>query len=147
MSLNASPCLAEHRGEKGRQHAIAGAVAGPVSGGRLVDPKAHHHVEVVVDQPVDHTRGAGRVVGRIAVDKHIDVGVDVGEHPPHHMPLALAALSTHLGAGSARDFSGAIPRVVVIDEDFRRRQRLAKIGNHRGDGGFLVEARHQNRNP
>ena len=121
-------------------------MAGPVGGDRLVDAKAHHHVEVVVDQRVDHARGARGVIGRIAIDQHIDVGIDIGEHAPDHMPLALAALAAHDGAGAARDIDGAVLRIVVVDENFGGRQRFAKIGNDGRDGGFLVEARHQNRN-
>ena len=101
-------CLAEHRGEEARQHPVAGAVAGPVSGDRLIDAKAHHHVEVIVDQRVDHARGARGIVGRIAIDQHVDVGIDIGEHAPDHMPLALAALAAHDGAGRARDLDGAV---------------------------------------
>ena len=84
---------------------------------------------MIVDQRIDHARGARRVIGRIAVDQHIDVGIDVGEHAPHHMALALAALAAHLGASRARDLDGAILRIVVVDEDLSRRQRTC--GNRR----------------
>ena len=102
---------------------------------------------MIVDQRVDHARRARRIIGRVAIDQHVDVGIDIGEHAPHHMALALAALAAHLGAGRARHLDGAIRRIVVVDEDLGRRQRLAKIGDHGRDRGFLVEARHQNRNP
>ena len=81
---------------------------------------------MIVDQRIDHARRARRVIGRIAIDQHVDVGIDIGEHPPHHMALALAALAAHLGAGRARDLDGAIRRIVVVDEDFGRRQRLCE---------------------
>jgi hypothetical protein len=61
--------------------------------------------------------------------------------------LPLAALAAHLRAGFARDRDGAIRRIVVVDEDFGRGQRLAKIGNDSCNRGLLIEARHQNRNP
>ena len=102
---------------------------------------------MIRQQRVDHARRAGGVVGGVAIDQHIDIGIDIGEHPPDHMTLALAAFAAHLRAGIARDRDGAIRRIVVVDEDFGRRQRFAKIGDDGGDRGFLVEARHQNRNP
>ena len=122
-------------------------MAGPIGGLGLIDAKAHHHVEMIRHQRIDHARRAGGIIGRIAIDQHVDVGIDVGEHAPDHMALALAAFAAHLGAGLARDLDGAVRRIVVVDEDFGRRQRLAKIGDHGRDRGFLVEARHQNRNP
>ena len=101
-------------------------MAGPVGGLRLVDTKAHHHVEMIRQQPLDHARRAGGIIGRIAVDQHIDVGVDIGEHPPHHMALALTAFAAYLGAGRARDLGGTVRRIVVVDENFGRRQALRK---------------------
>ena len=83
-------------------------MAGSVGGGRLIDTKPHHHVEVVVDQRVDHARGAPGIVGRVAIDQHIDVGIDIGEHAPDHMSLALAALAAHGGAGRARYLGGPV---------------------------------------
>ena len=106
-------------------------MARPIGGLDLVDAKAHHHVEMVRYQRIDHARRAGRVIGRIAVDQHVDVGVDVGEHAPDHMALALAPFAAHLGAGLARHRNGAIRRIVVVDEDLGRRQRLAKIARPR----------------
>ena len=116
----------------------------PIGGLGLIDAKAHHHIEMVGQQRIDHARRAGGVVGRVAVDQHIDIGVDIGEHAPDHMTLALAAFAAHLRAGIARDRNGAIRRIVVVDEDFGRRQRFAKIGDDGGDRSFLVETRHQN---
>jgi hypothetical protein len=63
------------------------------------------------------------------------------------MALALAAFAAHLGARLARHRGGAVRRIVVVDEDPGRRQAFAKIRYHGRDRGFLVEARHQNRNP
>src|SRR6267142_7205147 len=47
------------------------------------------------------------------------------------------------------DFRKALPTagIIVVDENLSRRQRLAEVGDHGGDRGFLIEARHQNRNP
>ena len=63
------------------------------------------------------------------------------------MALALAPLAADLGAGRARHRDGAIRRIVVIDIDLGRRQRVAETRDYAGDRGFLVEARHQNGNP
>ena len=122
-------------------------MAAPIGGLDLIDAKAHHHIETIRHQRIDHARGAGGVVGGIAVDQNIDIGVDVGEHAPDHMTLALAAFAAHLGAGLARHRHGTIRRIVVVNEYPGRWQHLAKIGNDGGDGGLLVEARHQNGNP
>ncbi len=63
------------------------------------------------------------------------------------MALALTALAAHLRAGPARDRNGAIGGIVVVDEDFGRRQRFAEIGDHGRDRGFLIEARYQDGDP
>jgi hypothetical protein len=63
------------------------------------------------------------------------------------MTLALAALAAHLCAGGPRDRNGTIGGIVIVDEDFGRRQRFTEIGDHRCDCGFLVEAWHQDGNP
>jgi hypothetical protein len=42
------------------------------------------------------------------------------------MTLALAALVAHLRAGRARNGNGAIGGIVVVDEDFGRRQRFTE---------------------
>ena len=63
------------------------------------------------------------------------------------MTLALASLATHLGAGITRDHNGAIRRIIVVNEDFGRGQRLAKIRNDGADRSFLIETRHQNGDP
>jgi len=62
-------------------------------------------------------------------------------------PFALAAFAANLRAGVARHGDGAIRRIVVVDVDFGRRQRFAKVSDHGSDRGFLVEAQYQNRNP
>ena len=72
---------------------------------------------------------------------------DIRAQHPDHMTLALAAFGAHLGAGFARDRDSAIRGVVVVDEDFSRRQRLVKIGDDFCNRRLLVEARHQNGNP
>ena len=102
---------------------------------------------MIRDQRIDHAGRAGRVIGRVAIDQDVDIRIDVGEHAPDHMALALAALAAHFGACLARDRRGAIRRVVVVDEDLRRRQRFAEIGDDGCDRGLFVEARHQNRYP
>ena len=122
-------------------------MAGPPGGLGLVDPQANHHVEMFRHQRLDHFRGACGIIGGIAIDQHVNVGIDIGKHATDHMALALAALAAYRGAGFPRHFSGPIRRVVVIDKNFSRRQHFTKIGNHIGNRGFLIEARHQNCNP
>ena len=91
--------------------------------------------------------GARRVVGGVAVDQHVDVGVDVGEHAPHHAALALVLLAPDDGAGLGRRLDGAVGGIVVVDVDAGLRQRRAEIGHDLADGGLLVVARHQHRDP
>jgi hypothetical protein len=81
------PGAAKNRREETGQHPVAGAMAGPVSSFSPVDTKAHHHIEMVRQQPLDHARGAGGIVGRVAVDQHVDIGVDVGEYARTTWPL------------------------------------------------------------
>ena len=35
---------------------------------RLIDAKAHNHIEMIGHKPLDHARHAGRVVGRVTID-------------------------------------------------------------------------------
>ncbi len=137
--------MPEGRSQEAGQHAVAGAVAEPVGGLDLIDATADHHVEMIIEQPVDHARRARRVIGGIAVDQHIDVGLDVGEHPAHDVALALPALATHDRTRFARDRRGAVARIVVVDVDRGRGQRLAEIRDDGRDRRFLVIAGHQHR--
>ena len=139
--------LPEHMGDKSAQQPIAGAMAGPVGRLLAVDPDGANHVEPLAQQHVDHGAGARRIVGGVAVDQHVDVGVDVGEHAAHHVAFALPQLTAGDGAGLRRHFDGAVAGIVVIDVDVGVRQRGAEISHHLADGGFLVVARHQHRNP
>jgi hypothetical protein len=90
---------------------------------------------------------ARRVIRGIAVDQHVDVGLDIGEHPPHHAALALVLLAADDSAGGGCRFDGTVGRIVVVDVDAGLWQRRAEIDHDLADGGFLVVARHQHRNP
>ena len=139
--------LAEHRREKAGQHPVAGAVAGPVGGDRLIDAKAHHHVEMVVDAGFRscaarwrrHRSRRRRPAHRCRRRHRRTCAGPRGPCP--------GGARCAPGAGRARHLDGAVLRIVVVDEDLGRRQRLAKIGDDGRDRGFLVVARHQNRNP
>ena len=113
----------------------------------LVDPQSHDHVEMLGHEPLDHAWRARRIIGGVAIDQHVDVGIDIGKHSPDHMAFALPPLAAHLGAGRARDLDGAILRIVVIDVDGRRRQRLLEVPDHGGDGRLLIVAGHQHCDP
>ena len=125
------------------QQPVAGAVAGAVGGHFAVDAVGDHHVEPVLEQPLDHAGGARRVVGRVAIDQHVDVGLYVGEHAPHHVAFALALFLVDLGAGGARRRGGIVGRIVVEDEDRGVRQRGAEVVDDLGDRHFFVVAGHQ----
>ncbi len=90
---------------------------GPVGGLVLLDAQSDHHVEVLVDQRIDHSRRRGGVIGRVAVDQQIDVGLDIGKHPPDHVALALAAFAADFGTGREGAGPGAVGGVVVVDVD------------------------------
>ena len=97
MSLKAWP---NSSSQEAGQQPVAGAMAAPVGRLRLVDARAHDHVEMLLEQCSIMRGSARRVVGRITVDQHVDVGLDVGEHAAHDMALALAALAAHLAPAS-----------------------------------------------
>ena len=78
-----------------------------------IDTAAHHHVEPIVGQHLDHRRRARRIIGGIAVDQYVDVGFDVVEHPPHDMTLALVVLAPDHGAGCCAAAS-AVPSVELL---------------------------------
>src|SRR5262249_28841523 len=65
----------------------------------------------------------------------------------HDIALALVTLAAHLRAGGARHLHGAVARIVVVDVDRSLRERGAEIGDHLADGGLLVEARNEHREP
>ena len=83
-------------------------MARPIGSPSLIDPKSHHHVQMIRQQRLDHARGAGGVVSSVAVDQHVDICIDVGEHAADHMALALPTLSSHLRTGLARLRDGAV---------------------------------------
>ncbi len=131
---------AEHLRQEAGQHGVAEPVAGPIGGLGLAFAAAHHHVELLAHQHLDHLRRGGGLVGRVAVHQHIDVGVHVREHPAHHMALAGAGLAADHRARLGRHLGGAIAGAVVEDIDPRVRQGGAEVGHHLADGAGLVQA-------
>ena len=83
---------------------MTGAIGGLV----LVDTAANDHVELAIDQSLDHPTGTWRVICRVAVDEHIDIGVYVGKHPPDHETLAAVLFLENLGTRGAGDFGGLV---------------------------------------
>src|SRR5262245_54673715 len=65
---------------------------------------------------------------------------------PHYVALALMRLAAHFRAGGAGDRDGAVFRIIVVDVDGGRRQRLAEAGNDGRDRRLLVVAGHQHGN-
>ncbi len=128
--------------KRGKQP-VTGAVAGAVGRRVVVDAVGDHHVEPVLEQPLDHRHGARRVVGGVAIHQHVDIGLHVGKHAPHHVAFALALFPVNLGAGRARRSGGIVGRIVVEDEDRGSRQRGAEVPDHLGDRHLFVVARHQ----
>ena len=101
------------------------------------------HVGALGQERVDELWRVVGIVGAVAVGHDVEIGVEVGEHAPDDVALALTRLAVHLGAGQTRLAGGAIGGVVVEDDDPGTRQGRLKAAHHRGDGGFLVEARQQ----
>ena len=107
----------------------------------IVDTAADDHVELAIDQSLDHPAGTRRVICRVAVDEHIDIGINVGKHPPDHVPLALQRLRSHHGARSSRFGCGRIRGVVVVDKNSRVRQAAGEIAHHGTNRLRFVETR------
>ena len=138
---------AEHMGDKAGQQPVARAVAEAIGRLLAIDPDRADHVEPLGHELLDHPPRARRIVGGVAIDQHVDVGLDVGEHAPHHAALALALLAPDDGAGLGRRLDGAVGGIVVVNVDAGLRQRRAEIGHDLADGGLLIVARHQHRDP
>ena len=132
---------AEDIAHHGGQDIIAEAMASSVSLHAPRHARSIDEVEIFFDHPADHARSGFGFVGRIAIHQHINVGVDVGEHAPDHVSLALAGLAANNRARGFGDVNGAIGRVVVVDVDCRRGQRLTKSRDSPSNGQFFVEAR------
>ena len=107
---------------------------------RLVTAGADDHVELLVDQHVDHLRRSGGIVGQVAVGHQVDVGVDVREHAPDDIALALLPLRPDDRAGLGGDFAGPVGAVVIVDVNRRIGQRRTESGDGRRDRGFLIVA-------
>ena len=106
----------------------------------LVFAGADDHVELLVEEHVDHRRRGLGIVGEVAVGHDVDVGLDVREHAADDVALALLALGADDCAGRRRDLARPVAAVVVINVDGRARQRLAKARYGRRDRGFLIVA-------
>ena len=102
-------------------------------------------IELFFDQPVDHGRGRGGIVGVVAVDHDVDVRLDIGEHPPHDIAFSRQGLAPHDRTGCGRGLAGPVRGVVVVNVDLGARQCVPEVLDHLGDRGFLVEAGHDNR--
>ena len=79
--------------------------------------RADDHVELLVDQHLDHRRRGLGIVGQVAVGHDVNVGVDVGEHAADDMALALLALGADDRARRARDLDRAVAAIIVVDVD------------------------------
>lgn len=139
--------MTEGRCQETGEEPVADAMTAPVGRLRLIDAQTDNHIQMLIEELVDHARRARRVVGRVAIDEHVDVGLDIREHAAHDVTLALAPFAAHDRAGLARDRRGAVGRIVVVHEDLGRGQCLAEIGDDRRDGGFLIVAGHQHGDP
>ena len=100
-------------------------------------------VEIFFNHPADHARSGLGFVGRITVHQHINVGVNVGEHAADNISLSLASLVANNRARRPGDVDGAIARVVVVNVDCGRGQRLAKSLNGSTDCQLFIEARNK----
>ena len=56
-----------------------------------------HHVQPVINEPVEEKGRYGSVIGAVTVDHHVDVGVDVSEHASDNGTLAGSGLGPHNG--------------------------------------------------
>ena len=137
MSLKLRPNRPDRRPVKS---AVADHVAAAVGLLLLVATGADDHVELLVEEHLDHRRGGGGIVGQIAVGHDIDVGVDVGEHAADDVALALLALGADDGAGLGGGRYGAVAAIVVVDVDGGAGQRLPEAGDRGRDRRFLVVA-------
>ena len=105
--------------------------------------RADDHVELLVEQQVDHRRRRGGIVGQVAVGHDVDVGVDVGEHAPDDVALALLASRCGRSRRPPPRLARAVAAVVVVDVDGRAGQRGAEAGDGRRDRRFLIVARQE----
>ena len=132
--------IAEGPGNETGEQPVAEPVSGAVGRADLGDPRAVDHVEPVVDQPPDHGRGRGGVVGGVAVHQQVDLGLDVGEHATHDVALALQYFGADHRPGGPRHLGGSVGGIVVVDVDGCLGQHPAEIGDHGTDGHLLVVA-------
>ncbi|MNS74189.1 hypothetical protein D3C72_1076570 [compost metagenome] len=131
---------------RARQQLVAPAMARPV-GLALVarfrlglHARAHYHVQLLVDQPVDQDARRRGMVGRIAIGHHIHICVHIGEHAANHIAFSLEIDVAQMRADFNGQLSGSIGREIVEDVDFRFRQRRAKALDHRAHRQLLVVA-------
>src|SRR6185295_19680196 len=106
----------------------------------LSDAATDDHVEIFIDQFLDHFRRTRRVIGRVTVDEQINIRLDVGEHPADDMTFALTRFVSDDSAGLTGDLRRAVLRIIVVDVNDGARQRLLKFLDHFRDRGLFVVA-------
>ena len=129
--------------EQPGHHPVAQHMPAPIRLRGLMDARADHHIELLVEHARHQLGRARRLVGRVAVRHDIEVGIDVGEHPADDRALALDALGADHRARRARDLDGAVAAIVVVDVDRGRRQRRAELRHRPRDRRLFVVARQQ----
>src|SRR5262249_18533876 len=67
--------------------------------------------------------------------------------PPYYVALTLTHFSSHQRPRGTCDLDRAVGRIVVVNVDRGFGQRSAEIGDHLGNGRFLVEAGYQDCHP
>src|SRR5579862_5557335 len=106
----------------------------------VADPAAHDHVELVIEQKVDHRRAARGIVSAIAVYHDVHVCVDIGEHAAYHVSLPLLRLLADDGSCNGGHRRGSVDLVVVVDVYLGVRNGPFEIADYSTNRGGLVVA-------
>src|SRR5262249_54652991 len=129
------------------EQSVSHLVPRTVSSGFLRHARRYARIKPVLKETGYHDAGACRVVSCVAIDQNIQVGIDVGEHSPYYVPLALMHFTPHQCPSGTSDLDRPVGRIVVVNVDRGFGQCSAEIGDHLGDGRFLVEAGYQDCHP
>ena len=95
------------------------------------------------NEPYHFRCGLSRVC-IVAIDQDIGIGIDFPEHPAHHVALALLVFVANDCAGFFGKSGCAIGRIIIVDINSSRWQRILEVFYYFFDGFGFVIARYQN---
>ena len=108
------------------------------------EPVPHHHIRIMVQNPVHHLRCKFHGIGIVPIHHNITLGFYLPEHTPDHISLSLEIFIAQHCPVLPGNFGGAVCRIIIIHINHRFRQRSFGVLYYLGNCLFLIIAGNQN---